>query len=615
MDVELPDGTVIEGVPEGTTKSQLMAKLRASGYDVSKFAPAQTPSKAEPGFFGAVEEYFTKPVAPAPANLQAQGYDPMAAYAERVAGNLPQDVMNVAQGFTPEALGAAGRALRERPLQTLSTAGSEMLRGAGRFLRSPAETFAEAPVSTMLGLQGAQLLRAPSRFAINALAEAATPPVRRALSPANRMIADVFGAPEIQPALEAAAPGMSIPQALADVNAPRAQAVARQAAEIVPEATYAARQAQEASRAQRIAQVAGTPEELAALEEARSAEAAANYGRAFEQIMPESPELTALMGKPSMKKAFGRAAQIASERGRPFKIGETTPETITPSAILDEFGRPVQKVTPAQTAEFPVESLHYVKMALDDMIRDPATFGIGAAEVSAIRNTRRNFVNQLEKNEAYAAARQQYAAQSAPINRMQVAQQLQRSLTAPLTGEATRAGAFATAVEEAPRTIKKATGQQFFSKLEDILDPEDMKVVNDIRDEFRRTKLADEQAKLGRAAAPEVDELASARISSAMNIPFLNRSWTIANTVIKRSLGRIDEKLATEIGMMMQDPAELSRAITKAKQYEARTAEIAERAKSRRQGVVKAAPRQAASGSVSFQNVMAPENQNAMARR
>lgn len=89
MDVELPDGTVIEGVPEGTTKSQLMAKLRASGYDVSKFAPTQTPPRAEPGFFGAVEEYFTKPVAPAPANLQAQGYDPIAAYAERVAGNLP----------------------------------------------------------------------------------------------------------------------------------------------------------------------------------------------------------------------------------------------------------------------------------------------------------------------------------------------------------------------------------------------------------------------------------------------------------------------------------------------------------------------------------------------
>jgi hypothetical protein len=580
MDVELPDGTVIEGVPEGTTKSQIMAKLRASGYDVSKFAPTPDAEKfrfasleteqAGIEFIGglakAAEDYFAK--------------RPMPEYVERVAGNIPQDVMAISQGFTPEALGATAQALRERPVQTLSTVGSEMLRGAGRFLRSPAETFAEAPVSTMLGLQGAQLLRAPSRFAVNALAEAATPPVRRALSPANRMIADVFGAPEIQPALEAAAPGMSIPQALADVNAPRAQAVARQAAEIVPEATYAARQAQEASRAQRMAQVAGTPEELAAAQEARTAAAKTNYAEAFRQAAPDLPE--DLLTRPSMKAAFKVADDLAAERG---------------------------------AAATPMEALHNVKLALDQIVSEPGDYGLAGAQKAAIQGTRKEFIKELEKNAAYKKARADFAAQSAPINRMQVAQQLQKSLTAPLTGEATRAGAFATAVEEAPRTIKKATGQQFFSKLEDILGPDDMKIVNDIRDEFRRTKLADEQARLGRAAAPEVDELASARIASSMNIPFLNRAWTIANTVIKRSLGRIDEKLATEIGMMMQDPAELSKAITKAKQYEARTAEIAERAKSRRQGVVKAAPRQAISGSVSFQNVMAPENQNAMARR
>ena len=34
MNVELPDGTVIEGVPEGTTKAQLAAKLRAAGKEV-----------------------------------------------------------------------------------------------------------------------------------------------------------------------------------------------------------------------------------------------------------------------------------------------------------------------------------------------------------------------------------------------------------------------------------------------------------------------------------------------------------------------------------------------------------------------------------------------------
>lgn len=35
MDVRLPDGTLIQGVPDGTTKAQLIEKLQGKGYDVS----------------------------------------------------------------------------------------------------------------------------------------------------------------------------------------------------------------------------------------------------------------------------------------------------------------------------------------------------------------------------------------------------------------------------------------------------------------------------------------------------------------------------------------------------------------------------------------------------
>jgi hypothetical protein len=37
MDVRLPDGTVIQNVPDGTTKAQLIEKLKANGHDVSGF--------------------------------------------------------------------------------------------------------------------------------------------------------------------------------------------------------------------------------------------------------------------------------------------------------------------------------------------------------------------------------------------------------------------------------------------------------------------------------------------------------------------------------------------------------------------------------------------------
>jgi len=48
MDVELPDGTVIEGVPEGTTKTQLIAKLKSSGYDVAPLTSSIFKTKEMP---------------------------------------------------------------------------------------------------------------------------------------------------------------------------------------------------------------------------------------------------------------------------------------------------------------------------------------------------------------------------------------------------------------------------------------------------------------------------------------------------------------------------------------------------------------------------------------
>jgi len=534
-------------------------------------------------------------------------------YVEETAGNVPQDLLNIAQGVYDVAANpaasamAAKEALTQRPLETASRIGSQALQGIGQFLTQPAETFKQAPVSTALGLTAARGLTAPLMAGAGGVGGVATPIVRNMLNPKARMYSEAFGAqmPEAINALAAARPGMTSAQALADINAPAIQAIGEKITQQVPQEARAVQQAQEASRAARIGQIAGTPEELTAAQEARAAEAKINYGRAFKQVMQETPELTDIMNRPSMEKAFSRAAKIAEERAKPFQIGKTTPETITESKILDEFGRPVQKVTPAEIAKYPVQSLHYVKMALDDMIRDPETFGIGASEVAAIRDTRKAFINELEKNKAYSTARAEYAAQSVPINKMQVAQELQKALTAPVTGEATRAGMFARAAEEAPKTIKRATGQEFFTKLEDVLSPDEMSIVNDVRDEFRRTQLAKDQAKLAKSSA---EELASSQIGPISHLNLLNRVWTITNTIIKRSLGKIDEKLATQIGMEMLDPAQMKKALQAAQEYNAKTEAI-------KSGMGRKMPKPPVlSGAVTFQNVMTPENRNAMAR-
>lgn len=533
----------------------------------------------------------------------------VAGYIDTTLGNIPQDLLNIAQGAYGAvtdplaALQGVAEAV-ENPLQT----GAKLAGAAYEAATSPLETFQRAPVSTVLGLTAARGVAAPVTSGAGQIGRTATAMVRNAMNPKARMYGEAFGAemPGAINALAAAQPGMTSAQALADINAPAIQAIGEKVIQRVPQEARAAQQAQEASRAARIGQIAGTPDELAAAQEARAAEAKVNYGRAFKQVMQETPELTDIMNRPSMEKAFSRAAKIAEERAKPFQIGKTTPETVTESKILDEFGRPVQKVTPAEIAKYPVQSLHYVKMALDDMIRDPETFGIGASEVAAIRDTRKAFISELEKNKAYSTARAEYAAQSVPINKMQVAQELQKALTAPVTGETTRAGMFARAAEEAPKTIKRATGQEFFTKLEDVLSPDEMSIVNDVRDEFRRTQLAKDQAKLAKSSA---EELASAQIGPISHLNLLNRVWTITNTIIKRSLGKIDERLATQIGMEMLDPAQMKKALQAAQEYNAKTEAIKRGVGGRR---MPAPP--VLSGAVTFQNVMTPENRNAMSR-
>jgi hypothetical protein len=540
MDVRLPDGTVIKNVPEGTTKAQLTEKLKANGYDVSGLEP-ETGS--------------------------------IAGYLNEAAGNVPADVMNIAQGAynvatNPlQALQGVAEAVGS-PLQTAA----QLAGGAYQVARHPFESFKQAPVSTLLGATAARGLAAPFMAGATNVANVATPIVRNMMNPKAQMYGEAFGAqmPEAMNALAAAQPGMTSAQALADINAPAIQAIGEKVIQQVPQQARAIQQAQEAKRAAAIGQIAGTPEELAAAKAARAKQAETNYAAAFKQAAPDISDK--FLERPAMKAAYKAADDIAAEYGG---------------------------------GASPMEKMHYVKLALDKIVSNPDDFGLGGAQKAAIQNTRKEFISKLEKNDAYSKARLEYAAQSVPINKMQIAQELQKSLTAPLTGETTRGAMFAKAAEEAPKTIKRATGQEFYTKLEDVLSPDEMKVVESVRDEFRRTQLAKDQAKLAKSS---VEDLASSQIGPITHLNLLNRVWTIANTIIKRSLGKIDQKLATQIGMEMLDPAEMQKALQAASEYNAKTEALSKRK-----------PRSISppvlSGAVTFQNALSPQqNQNAMAR-
>jgi hypothetical protein len=255
-------------------------------------------------------------------------------------------------------------------------------------------------------------------------------------------------------------------------------------------------------------------------------------------------------------------------------------------------------IVPAQSAQYPVQSLHYIKMAYDDLIRDPAMFGIGKTEAAAVAGTRAEFLTWLEgKASAYKGARETFARQSGPINQMEVGQYLESKLTSALQGEQKlRPAAFAGAVEAAPQTIQRAAvGAPRYQKLSDVLTPDQVKIVEDIRKDLARQALYREQARAARPAGPSAEragtELLVEAAGGAQLPTLLNRVTTVANAILKRLAGKIDRKLAIEIATDMLQPE---------------TAALALEAAQRRAGAVQTATGAVRAGGAAAQRAAAP---------
>lgn len=108
MDVRLPDGTVIQNVPDGTTKAELTAKLKANGYDVSGLEPSEREQLRAEGR-RSVEQS-------APEYIEVPSYDPMGNYIGTERTLKPSKADPIGRGALSvlpfgEDIGAASRAM------------------------------------------------------------------------------------------------------------------------------------------------------------------------------------------------------------------------------------------------------------------------------------------------------------------------------------------------------------------------------------------------------------------------------------------------------------------------------------------------------------------------
>jgi hypothetical protein len=343
-------------------------------------------------------------------------------------------------------------------------------------------------------------------------------------------------------------------QAASPVGATKFSAMGAQAEKILPTEYLARAGDNEAARLRSLRTVGGTPENIAALNEGRGLTGKQNYGAIERNVVAVDDTFRALTQRPSMETAMKRASEISAEQGVPFQMGRD----VRPGSMAG-------MATEGRPAQYTVQSLHNMKTALDDIIKDPATFGVGANEARLMGNTRRQLVNWIEsKAPGYKSARETFAKQSRRINQAEVGQFLEGKLTSALDTEAPqRANVFGAAVKEAPATIKNATtGASRYKQLTDLLEPHQVKVVEDIRKDLAREAETKLQATKAGTSEPRIKELASNTALPSPNL--LSRVVTLANEIRKRVSGAIDRKLAIEIAAEMLDPKAAASALEKA---------------------------------------------------
>lgn len=281
---------------------------------------------------------------------------------------------------------------------------------------------------------------------------------------------------------------------------------------------------QEGARQGAIRAFGGTPQKLEKAIETRATEAKKLYEEASKQVLLVDDELKALLNTDSMKKAMGRVQSIETEVGR---------------------------ARPSPEGTMSVGRLHYLKMAIDDFVRDPDKFGIAGLETASYQGTRKALIEWITKRSPlYEKARATFEAASKPINVMQVGQQLEKGLTAPL-GAVERPGPFATSMREAPRTIEKATGSPRFTNLEQAVGKENTAAAEAVLADLSR---AAQQEKLARAGVSRAGEIMKEAVPGLPSTGPLNQIYMVFKTVFNRFGGALSKKELETLSKVMQTP-------------------------------------------------------------
>lgn len=606
MDVRLPDGTVIKNVPEGTTKRQLLDKLRAKGFDVDKMtaAPAPAAPATEPETFG----QRVLGGAASTADIIAESVPGMAAMVtypfRRAAGIVTGETAEDIAASQERVLGAVsapvGRALGVTETPSYQ---QNMLRQALGYVAENIEKGADwisgtsgIPKPDVMNMMQVVMSAAPAKAPGGKTARKVTQAVvqkgRDILDPKTKFYMDIAegrGQALISAARDPAAeiiPGVrpTFAQATADVGLPRVAAVGEQAAKKLPTEALAIKDVQEAARVGQLTAIERTPEARARAERVRERRSEPLYQRAegAGNVVDVVPTLTFI--DDTIRKNPGNQPLLAEMRRIRKGLVERG---------LDPQGNPI--LVPRTNAKEVASTIDGLKSAI---AKEDNKFIKG--ELTQIKDDLTAAIPSMKE------AQTAFKKGSRPINQMDVGKYLREKLEAPVPEGGQRAGVFAGAVREAPRTIKQALkGGPTYEKLTDILSPAQKANVDRVLMDLSRDQRVKELAQMGREAAPDLS-MPAGRVERPN---LLNRLATIANVIIERLEGKINEKMALEIAAEFLDADKAAAALETAMRRSGQRVSPQRRPSGPISRAIKRAPVVTAPNQMSNQ-----ENRNAMAR-
>lgn len=279
---------------------------------------------------------------------------------------------------------------------------------------------------------------------------------------------------------------------------------------------------------------AGNPAKREAAVVERAGRAGPHYDAGVAQTADTSG-LNELMARPSSKAVINRVERFMEEKDK--TLDPLFPNGLPRAITGDE----------AQA----------IKLSFDDMIKAMPKTAMDTNEMKAIQETRKAYVDWMEKSfPELGTGRKLYKMTSQPINQMDVGEELVKRLEPALRDDAKlRSSSFAGAVRDSAATIKKATGEPRFQKLEDILASRQLQSVHNVQDDLAR---ADRHMDLARQGSGAVDAMSMATnnlVREGGKPPsFLHRGAMLANYIIGRMEGKVDRKLASEMAAEMLNP-------------------------------------------------------------